>query len=59
MGFGAIMIPGGNAQLILQDIPQLSAHAIPAYLAYDSPNNADTAGVKALLRRVGNSQLFR
>ena len=33
MGFGAIMIPGGNAKLILQDIPQLSAHAIPAYLA--------------------------
>ena len=33
MGFGAIMIPGGNAKLILQDIPQFSAHAIPAYLA--------------------------
>jgi len=33
MGFGAIMIPGGNAKLILQDIPQLSTHAISAYLA--------------------------
>jgi len=33
MGFGAMMVPGGNAALILQDLPALSAHAILAYPA--------------------------
>ena len=33
MGFGAMMVPGGNAALILQDLPALSAHALLAYPA--------------------------
>ena len=33
MGFGAATIPGGNDVLILQGIPSLSPHAIPAFLA--------------------------
>jgi uncharacterized membrane protein YedE/YeeE len=33
MGFGASMVPGGNDVLLLNSIPGLSAHAIPAYLA--------------------------
>ena len=33
MGFGAVMVPGGNAVLILQSMPQLSAHALPAFIA--------------------------
>lgn len=33
MGFGAMLVPGGNAALILHDLPQLSLHAVTAYLA--------------------------
>ena len=33
MGFGAIMVPGGNGILILQSMPQLSPHALPAFIA--------------------------
>lgn len=33
MGIGASMIPGGNDMLILQGIPSLSIHAVPALLA--------------------------
>ena len=33
MGFGAAMTPGGNGALILQSMPQLSPHAVPALLA--------------------------
>ncbi len=33
MGFGAMMVPGGNSALILQGLPQLSLYAITAYPA--------------------------
>ncbi len=33
IGAGAMLVPGGNASLILQDLPALSVHAILAYLA--------------------------
>ena len=33
MGVGAMIVPGGNASLILQDLPALSLHAILAYMA--------------------------
>lgn len=33
MGLGAAMVPGGNDVLILNSIPGLSPHALPAYLA--------------------------
>ncbi|HYC01793.1 MAG TPA: YeeE/YedE thiosulfate transporter family protein [Azospirillaceae bacterium] len=33
MGFGALLVPGGNDVLVLQAIPGLSPHAIPTYLA--------------------------
>lgn len=33
MGLGVAMVPGGNDVLILNAIPSLSPHAIPAYLA--------------------------
>ncbi|MFT4928378.1 MAG: putative membrane protein YedE/YeeE [Phenylobacterium sp.] len=33
MGFGATLIPGGNDTLILNAIPGLSPHALPAYLS--------------------------
>ncbi len=33
MGVGAMIVPGGNAALILQDLPALSLHAILAYAA--------------------------
>jgi hypothetical protein len=33
MGFGAVLVPGGNAVLILHEIPALSPHAMPDYLA--------------------------
>jgi hypothetical protein len=33
MGVGAMIVPGGNAALILQDLPALSAHALLAYIA--------------------------
>ena len=33
MGLGAAMIPGGNDVLILNGIPSLSPHAVPAFLA--------------------------
>ena len=33
MGFGAAMIPGGNDVLLLHDIPSLSPHAVPAFVA--------------------------
>lgn len=33
MGFGAALVPGGNAVLILQGIPTFSPHALPDYLA--------------------------
>lgn len=33
MGVGAMIVPGGNAALILQDLPALSLHALLAYLA--------------------------
>jgi hypothetical protein len=36
MGIGAGMTPGGNNVLVLHSIPQLSAHALPAYLAMTS-----------------------
>lgn len=32
MGFGAMLIPGGNDGLILFGIPSLSPHAVPAYV---------------------------
>jgi hypothetical protein len=42
MGAGAGMTPGGNDVLVLHSIPQLSAHALPAYLAM-------TAGIAIVL----------
>lgn len=33
MGFGAMMVPGGNGALILQDLPSLSLRGALAYLA--------------------------
>jgi hypothetical protein len=33
MGLGASLVPGGNDMLLLNGIPGLSAHAVPAYLA--------------------------
>jgi hypothetical protein len=33
MGFGAMMVPGGNAALLLQDLPALSIRALAAYAA--------------------------
>jgi uncharacterized protein len=33
MGFGAALVPGGNAVLILHGIPAFSPHAVPDYLA--------------------------
>ena len=33
MGFGAMMVPGGNGALILQDLPSLSVRGALAYLA--------------------------
>ena len=33
MGFGAMMVPGGNAALLLHDLPGLSARALAAYVA--------------------------
>lgn len=33
MGLGASLVPGGNDVLLLNAIPGLSAHALPAYLA--------------------------
>jgi hypothetical protein len=33
MGLGATLVPGGNDMLILNGIPGLSAHGLPAYLA--------------------------
>ena len=33
MGFGAMMVPGGTAALILHDLPSLSVKALAAYLA--------------------------
>jgi uncharacterized protein len=32
MGFGAALVPGGNAVLILRGIPAFSPHAVPDYL---------------------------
>jgi len=32
MGFGAIMVPGGNGILILQSMPQFSPQALPAFI---------------------------
>lgn len=32
MGVGALLVPGGNGKLILQDLPHLSIHALVAYL---------------------------
>jgi Sulphur transport len=34
MGFGAPLVPGGNAVLILHGIPAFSPHAMPDYLAF-------------------------
>jgi len=42
MGLGAGLTPGGNDVLVLHGIPQLSAHALPAYLAM-------TAGIAMVL----------
>ena len=33
MGVGAALVPGGNGVLVLQAMPALSPHAVPAYLA--------------------------
>lgn len=33
MGIGAALVPGGNDVLLLNAIPGLATHAIPAYLA--------------------------
>jgi hypothetical protein len=33
MGYGTLMVPGGNAKLIVYDIPHFTIHAIAAYLA--------------------------
>ena len=33
MGFGAALIPGGNAVLVLNAFPALSPHAAPAYFS--------------------------
>jgi uncharacterized protein len=33
MGYGVALVPGGNGTLILEGIPALSPHAIPAYAA--------------------------
>ncbi len=33
MGLGAALVPGGNDVLLLNAIPGLSPHAVPAYLA--------------------------
>ena len=33
MGLGAALVPGGNDMILLNGIPGLSTHALPAYLA--------------------------
>lgn len=33
MGFGAMMVPGGNAALLLQDLPTMSVRAAAAYVS--------------------------
>ncbi len=49
MGLGAAMVPGGNDVLVLQGIPGLSPHAVPAYAAM----LAGIAAVILLMRLVG------
>ena len=60
MGFGAALVPGGNAVLILHGIPTFSPHAVPDYLALClgimillliSPSLRKLARFPALLRR--------
>ena len=51
MGFGVAMVPGGNDVLILNGIPSLSLHAIPAYLAMI----AGIAAVISIMRLMGGT----
>jgi hypothetical protein len=46
MGIGAMIVPGGNAALILQDLPSFSLHALIAYMAM-------VAGIALTLLLVG------
>lgn len=48
MGLGAALAPGGNDNLIMNGIPQLSPHAIPAYLALLASIAAVLATMKLL-----------
>lgn len=51
MGFGGALIPGGNGVLLLQAIPALSPHAVPAYLAVLA---GAAAAILALRTRLGS-----
>jgi uncharacterized membrane protein YedE/YeeE len=53
MGLGAAIAPGGNDVLVLQAIPQLSPHALPAYLAM----TAGIAMVLVIMRATGGARL--
>ncbi len=48
MGFGAAMIPGGNDVLILNGIPSLSPHALPAFVAMLIGIAISLTGMRAL-----------
>jgi hypothetical protein len=48
MGIGAGMTPGGNDVLVLHSIPQLSAHALPAYLTMTAGIAVVLIGMRAL-----------
>ena len=48
MGLGAAMIPGGNDVLILNGIPSLSTHAVPAFLAMLAGIAVSLMGMRAL-----------
>ena len=51
MGLGIAMVPGGNDVLILNGIPSLSTHALPAYLAMI----VGIAATLVIIRRFGGT----
>ena len=52
MGVGIVTVPGGNDELLLDAIPSLSPHAIPAFAAL----LAGIAAVQLILPRVSDSK---
>lgn len=56
MGFGAMMVPGGNAALILHDLPSLSVRAILAYLAMVT---GIAVSLAVMMRMTGQSMSVR